>query len=288
MFSLSLIPNILINSMVLGVIYILASLGFAFIFNMLSSINLAHGALYMIAAYLCYYVSVKLGVSNWVALIISAAVLACFGFVLERFMFRLFFTDFDKIIMVGVALMTILQTASTIASGSKTMVIDPFITGNASIGGFAISNEKLLTFGIGMALLLASLYMVNRTPLGRQMEAVSQNRLGASLQGIDIYRVSAIICAIGCALAAVAGCLMGAYQGLSPVMGDTMNLRILMLVMLAGAGSMNGILITGAIMGFLDSFFPVLIQGNGASAVAIAIVVVLLLVRPKGFFGHEM
>ena len=288
MFSLSLMPNIIINSLILGVIYILTSLGFAFIFNMLGSINLAHGAIYMISAYLCYYVAVWFGVSNWAALIISAVVMACFGFILERFMFRLFFDDFDKIIMIGVALMTILTTASTIASGTKTLVVSPFITGNSSIGGLAVSNEKLLTFGVGLLLLLASLYMVNGTALGRQMEAVSQDRLGAALQGININRVSAVICAIGCLLASVAGGLMGAYQGLSPTMGDTMNLRILMLVMLAGAGSMNGILLTGIVMGFLDSLFPVLIQGNASSAVAIAIVVILLLVRPKGFFGHEM
>ena len=288
MFSLSLMPNIIVNTMVLGVMYILTSLGFAFIFNMLSSINLAHGALYMIAAYACYYISVLLGVSNWVALILSAVLLAAVGLLLERLMFRLFFNDFDKIIMVGVALITILQTTATIASGTKTLVIESFARGTFSFGTITISNEKLVTFFIGLLLLLATLFIVNRTALGRQMEAVSQDRLGASLQGININRVSAIICAIGCALAATAGGLMGAYQGLSSTMGDTMNLRILMLVMLAGAGSMNGIIITGLVMGFLDSFFPVLIQGNAASAAAIAIVVVLLLIKPKGFFGHEM
>ena len=288
MFSLSLMPNILVNSLVLGVIYILTSLGFAFIFNMLGSINLAHGSIYMISAYLCYYVAVSLGIGNWAALVVSAVLLACFGFLLERFMFRLFFDDFDKIIMIGVALMTILTTASTIASGTKTLVVKPFATGTSSLGGLLITNEKLLMFGIGLLLLLASLYIVNRTALGRQMEAVSQDRMSASLMGININRVSAYICAIGCFLAAVAGCMMGAYQGLSPTMGDTMNLRILMLIMLAGAGGLNAILITGIVMGFLDSLFPVLIQGNAASAVAIAIVVVLLLIKPKGFFGHEM
>jgi branched-chain amino acid transport system permease protein len=288
MFSLSLMPNILINSLVLGIIYILTSLGFAFIFNMLGSINLAHGAIYMASAYLCYYVSVSFGVSNWTALIVSAVIMACFGLVLERFMFRLFFDDFDKIIMIGVALMTVLQTAATIASGTRTLVVSPFITGNSSIGGLGISNEKLLTFGISLLLLLASLYMVNRTKLGHQMEAVSQDRLGALLQGININRVSAVICAVGCALAAVAGCLMGAYQGLSATMGDTMNLRILMLVMLAGAGSMNGIIVTGIVMGLLDSVFPMFIQGNAAGAMSIAIIVILLLAKPKGFFGHAM
>ena len=287
-FSLSMLPNILVNTAVLGVMYILVSLGFAFIFNMLSSINLAHGALYMIAAYICYYISATLGVNNWVAMAISAVIMAGVGLLLERFMFRLFYTDFDKVIMVGVALMTILQTAATIASGTKTLVIAPYAVGSTRFGSLAISNEKILTFCIGIVLLLASLYLVNRTALGRQMEAVSQDRTGAALQGININKVSAIICAVGCALAAIAGCLMGSYQGLSSTMGDTMNLRILMLVMLAGAGSMNGIIVTGLVMGFLDSLFPVIIQGNGASAVAIAIVVILLLIRPKGFFGHEM
>ncbi|NLT13343.1 MAG: branched-chain amino acid ABC transporter permease [Clostridiales bacterium] len=288
MFTLSLMPNIIVNTMVLGVMYILTSLGFAFIFNMLSSVNLAHGALYMIAAYACYYFTVLLGVSSWVALILAAVLLAVIGLLLERFVFRLFFDNFDKIIMVGVALMTILQTAATIASGTKTLVIDRFAEGTLSLGTITVSNEKVVTFAVGLLLLLVSLYIVNRTALGRQMEAVSQDRLGAALQGIDINKVSAIICAIGCALAAIAGGMMGAYQGLSATMGDTMNLRILMLVMLAGAGSMNGIIITGLVMGFLDSLFPVLIQGNGASAAAIAIVVVILLIKPKGFFGHEM
>ena len=141
---------------------------------------------------------------------------------------------------------------------------------------------------MGLLLLLAALYIVNYTALGRQMEAVSQDRLGAALQGININRVSAIVCAIGIALAAVAGCFMGAYLGLSSNMGDTMNLRILMLVMLAGAGSMNGILITGTLMGFLDTIFPLYFQGNAGSAIPIAIVVVLLLIKPEGFFGHEL
>ena len=151
-----------------------------------------------------------------------------------------------------------------------------------------MGNDRLLTFAIGLILLLITLYIVNRTALGRQMEAVAQDRLGAALQGININRVSATVCAIGCALAAIAGCLMGAYQGLSANMGDTMNLRILMLVMLAGAGSMNGIIITGMVMGLLDTLCPLWFAGNAGSAIPTAIVVILLLIKPKGFFGHEM
>lgn len=280
--------QILINALVLGIMYILASLGFAFIFNMLGTINLAHGALYMVGAYLCYYLCAMAGMSNWLAMIVAAVILAVVGLLLERVMFRPFLADFDRIVMIGVGLMTIGQTIANILTGSRALVIPAYATGSTNIAGAPISNERLLTFVIGLVLLLIALYIVNRTALGRQMEAVAQDRLGAALMGIDINRVSAIVCAIGCALAAIAGCFMGAYQGLSSNMGDTMNLRILMLVMLAGAGSMNGIIITGTVMGLLDTVCPLLFQGNAGSAVPIAIVVILLLIKPKGFFGHEM
>ena len=280
--------QIVVNALVLGIMYILAALGFAFIFNMLGTINLAHGALYMVGAYLCYYMCAKAGMNNWLAMVVAAIVLAAVGLLLERVMFRPFMADFDRIIMIGVALLTIGQTIANVLTGSQALVIPAYATGTTYIFGVPISNVRLLTFGVGLVLLLIALYIVNRTALGRQMEAVAQDRLGAALQGININRVSATVCAIGCALAAIAGCFMGAYQGLSANMGDTMNLRILMLVMLAGAGSMNGIIITGTVMGFLDCVCPMLFQGNAGSAVPIAIVVILLLIKPKGFFGHEM
>ena len=279
--------QVLINTLVLGIMYILAALGFAFIFNMLGTINLAHGAIYMVGAYLCYYVCANLGMNNWLAMVVSAIVLAVFGLLLERVMFRPFLADFDRIVMIGVALMTIGSTLANVMTGSQALVIPAYATGSTSVAGVFISNERLLTFAIGLVLLLITLYIVNRTALGRQMEAVAQDRLGAALQGIDINKVSALVCAIGCALAAVAGCLMGAYQGLSSNMGDTMNLRILMLVMLAGAGSMNGIIITGMVMGFLDCICPLIFTGNAGSAIPIAIIVILLLIKPKGFFGHD-
>ena len=280
--------QIVVATLVVGIMYILAALGFAFIFNMLGTINLAHGALYMVGAYLCYYLCARAGMNNWIAMAVSAIVLAAVGLLLERVMFRPYLADFDRIIMIGVALMTIGQTIANVLTGSQALVIPAYATGTTALPGGTVGNDRLLTFAIGLILLLITLYIVNRTALGRQMEAVAQDRLGAALQGININRVSATVCAIGCALAAIAGCLMGAYQGLSANMGDTMNLRILMLVMLAGAGSMNGIIITGMVMGLLDTLCPLWFAGNAGSAIPTAIVVILLLIKPKGFFGHEM
>ena len=285
---LSMLPNIVVNTLVLASMYILASLGFAFIFNMLGTINLAHGAFYMVAAYVTYYLSEKAGLNNWLAMLISAIVMAAVGMLMERVVFRPYYTQFSRVVMISVALMTMLQQTATILSGSQTLSIAGYSTGTTQLGPVSVSNEKLVTFAVGVVLLIITLIIVYRTKLGMEMEAVAQDRMGAALQGIPINKVSALVCALGFALAAVSGSMMGAYQQLSPYMGDNMNIRILMLVMLAGAGSMNGIIATGVIMAALDSICPVFFQSYTASALSCSAIVVLLLIRPKGFFGHEM
>lgn len=285
---MGVLPNIMVNALVLASMYILASLGFAFIFNMLGSVNLAHGAFYMLAAYITYYLCAKAGLNNWLAMLLAAVVLAGIGILMERFVFRPFQTEFDRVVMVSVALMTMLQQLAVQVSGSQTISIPSYGSGSIDLGFMMLTNEKLITFGVGVILLIVTLFIVYRTKLGMQMEAISQDRLGAALQGIPVNKVSMLVCALGFALAAVAGSMMGAYQQVSSNMGDNINVRILMLVMLAGAGSMNGILITGFLMAVLDSVCPIIWDSYTASAIACSAVVVLLLIRPKGFFGHEM
>ena len=291
---LNLLPTIGVNTLALAAMYILASLGFAFIFNMLGTINLAHGTLYMMAAYITFLLCNRLGMNNWLAMLCSCVIMLVLGVLLERFCYRPFYDNFSRIVMISVALMTILQTSAILLNGSQILIIKPpFATGNTSLGFMTISNDKLVMFGIGLVLVIIAMLIVYRTKLGRQMSAVAQDRVGAALQGIPIFKVSAIVFGLGCVFAAVSGSLMGAYNQMSPYMGDNMQTRILMFVMLAGAGSMNGIIITGTIMAFLDSFFPVFFGINGlsgyvASAVSAGIIIVLLLIRPKGFFGHEM
>lgn len=288
MLIMNVIPNVAVNTLVLASMYILASLGFAFIFNMLGSVNLAHGAFYMTAAYITYYLCSRLGMNNWLAMLLSTVVLALVGILMERFCFRPFQKEFDRVVMVSVAIMTMLQQLAVQISGSQTISIPTYASGSVDMGFLVVTSEKLVTFAVGAVLLIATLFMVYRTRLGMQMEALSQDRMGAALQGIPVNKVSALVCGLGFAFAAVAGSMMGAYQQVSSNMGDNINVRILMLVMLAGAGSMNGILITGFLMALLDSICPIIWDSYTASSIACSAVVVLLLIKPKGFFGHEM
>ena len=287
--GVDILGNIILNTVVLSFMYIIAALGFAFIFNMMGALNFAHGAFVMVSAFLCYFVSRWLGISNWGALLITVAIMAMVGIVMERAVFRPFMDNMNGGIMIAVALITIAQTIFTITAGSLEIISDSFLKGRTTLFGVPVSNEKLLISIIGLALLVAVLIIVNKTALGRQMEAIAQDRVAAALQGININKVSAIVCAIGLILAAVAGSLMGSLQRITPNMGDDMLIRILMVVMLAGAGSrsMNGLIITGFILGLLDSTLPIYIQGVAASALAAVIVLALVLIRPTGFFGHE-
>jgi branched-chain amino acid transport system permease protein len=277
-----------VNFLILSSMYILAALGFAFLFNMLRILNFAHGAIYMIGGYIGYIFIIGLGFNNWIALVLATLIVAAFGVFLEKFCFRPFVGDFNRTVMICVVIIVILQTTVNIMVGNKTMAIPSFAEGVLNAGPVLISYERIVTFAIGAILLGAIIWFVNRAKLGQQMQAIAQHRMGASLQGIDINRISALAFALGCALAAIAGCMMGAYLRLSPYMGDLMLVKVLIIVMLAGAGSISGILIAGLILGALNAALPVLIPGAGSDAIIIAVIVVLLLIRPQGFFGYEV
>jgi branched-chain amino acid transport system permease protein len=277
------ISNILISSSM----FILAALGFAFIFNMMGILNLAHGAIYMIGGYVCYEFAVAFGLNPWVALLISAVVFVLFGVFLEKYCFRPFIGNFDFSVVICVAISVILQQAVNIMVGARIMTIPSLAEGIFKAGLVSVSYERIVIFIVGGILTAILIWFVWNTKLGQQMQAVTQNREAAHLQGINVNRVQAIACAIGCALAAIAGSMMGAFTNLNPFMGDAMLLKVIMLVILAGAGSIGGIVIVGIFLGIMNAVLPVMLSAEVAEAVYVAFVVVLLLFRPQGFFGRE-
>jgi len=285
---MALVVATVTNLLILSSMYIVVALGFAFLFNMLGIPNFAHGAIYMLGGYIGLALISAVGINQWVALILTAVVVGAFGLFLERFCFRPFVGDFNRIVMICVAVIVILQTGVNIIAGTQILSLPPFALGILKVGPASVSYERIVTFAIGAVLLGIIIWFVNRTKWGKQMQAISQDRLGASLQGINVHRVSALASFIGCALAAIAGCLIGAYLNLGPFMGDFMLVKVLILAILAGAGSISGIFIAGLILGTLDSALPVLISGAAGDAIAVGIVVVLMLIRPQGFFGHEV
>ena len=285
---MELIVGTIANILVSSSMFILVALGLAFIFNMMGILNLAHGAIYMIGGYVTYAFAVGLGINTWAALLISTAIFALFGVFLEKYCFRPFVGNFDASVVVCVGITVILQNIVNNMLGTQIMAIPRFMGGVFKAGFVSVNYMRLLTFAIGGILTGVVIWFVKGTKLGQQMQAITQNREAAYLQGIDVNRVQSLACVIGCGLAAVAGSLMGAYTNLNPFMGDDMLATVLMLVILAGAGSIGGIVVVGLILGCLNAVLPVVLTGDYAQAIYVSIVVIILLLRPQGFFGHEV
>jgi branched-chain amino acid transport system permease protein len=276
-----------INVVLLAVVYILMGMGFAFILNLLGIFNLAHGAIFMASSYGCYLLVTRAGLPAFVAFPLTVLVAAALGVVVERFLFRPFKADFNRTMMVCIALSTILVTSFNLTLGTKVLAIPSFIEGTTGVGSYRVQSDRILAFCIGIVILVAIILFVGHSRWGAQMQAVTQNREGAALQGIRFSRVALIACSVGFGLAAVAGVFMGTLYNLTPFMGDITLIKVLMLVILAGVGSFNGIFFVGALLGLLYGALPMVLSGAVVDAVASVLVLGLLVIRPQGFFGHE-
>ncbi len=280
--------NAVIGALVLSSMYILVALGFALLLSVVGVLNFAHGAIYMVGGYICYQFSVEFGLNQWLSLLLSVIIMGAFGLFLEKFCFRPFFGDMYGTIVMSIAIILVLETTVNLLVGVHIRSLPAFVPGILRAGAISLSAERLLTFIIGALLLLALTWFIRKARIGQQMLAVAQDVEGAALQGIEIHRISAIACAMGCSLAAVAGSLMGAIFELSPFMGDYMLVKAIQLVILGGIGSIGGVLAGGLIVGSLDAVLPLFASGALTQAIGLGIIIVLLLLRPQGLFGREV
>jgi len=282
-----LLAQVAVNALMLASMYILMALGFALLLSIMGVLNFAHAVIYMAGGYVCYQLAAVYGINQWLSLVLSAVIVGSFGLFLERFCYRPFFGDVNRTMVMALALIVILESTVNILVGSYVRSVPSFAPGVIRGGGVSLSVERLVTFIIGALLMLALILFIQKTKIGQQMLAISQESIGAVLQGINIYRVSAVATVIACALAAVAGSLMGAISNLNPFMGDQMLVKAIEVVILAGIGSIGGVVGSGLILGTIDSFLPLVLSGCATDALGLGIVILILLFRPQGLFGHE-
>jgi branched-chain amino acid transport system permease protein len=282
-----LVTAALVNTLLISAMYIVAALGFAFLMNVMGFINFSHGAIYMLAGYLCYQLAVVYGLNLWVAFLLTVIIISAFGLFLERFCFRYASGNLDRMIIISIAIVLILQNSINVTIGAYVRSLPSFAPGVMKFLTFSFAADKLLTFVIGGVLLTILIWFSKRTKYGLQMQAVAQNLEGAALQGINVHRISAMACAMACGMAAVAGCLMGALFNLSAFMGDNILVKALELVILGGIGSIIGMFFAGLLIGSIDAIVPLFSSGALGQAIGLAIIIIILLFRPKGFFGRE-
>jgi branched-chain amino acid transport system permease protein len=277
----------IVNGLSAGWIYVLVALGLTLVFGIMRIVQLAHGEIYMLGAQAVYYCCVILGINIILSFAISAISLGLVGMVIERFLLRRFRGAIEPSVIVAIGLILLLQTFAVVAFGSNEKNIPRLIPGVLTFWGIRIAWDRVLAVVTGCSLVLALHLFIRGTKVGQAMVAISQDRDAASLQGINVNRISAITMAIGCALAAVAGGLMGSIFTVEPFMGSFAISKGLAVIILGGLGSIPGAVVGGLILGLIDGVVPLYYNTTMAYIIGFASIIVILIIRPKGLMGHE-
>src|SRR5689334_7534590 len=288
--------DLLANGLIYGCFYALMAVGLAMIFGILKIVNFAHGEFFMIGAYTYVLSSLKLGLSPWLALPSAAIAGGLLGWLVERLLMRPLYQGYaswgfmkdEYAVVVTFGLSLLLINAVDKVVGPYPFRGPPLIeTSRFAVGPIMLNGQKLIAAGISLALLVGLALFIKRSLRGRQIQAVAQNRLGASLAGIDATRVTALIFAISGLLAALAGALLAPLINPSPDVGAFPAIKSYVIVVLGGMGSIWGAMISALLLGVLESFFAVYVSYDYRDAFGLIILVLVLLFRPQGLLGER-
>jgi branched-chain amino acid transport system permease protein len=288
--------DLLVNGLIFGLFYALMAVGLAMIFGVLKVVNFAHGEFYMIGAYAYVLISLKLGVSPWIALPIAAGAGAALGWLVEKSLMRPLYAGYGSwSIMKDEYAVVVTFGLSLLLINLVDKIVGPYPyrgpalieTARFSFGPVMLNGQKLIAAGISLTLLIGLALFIKRSLWGRQIQAVAQNRLGASLAGIDATRTTSLIFAISGLLAALSGALLAPIINPAPDVGAFPAIKSYVIVVLGGMGSIWGGMAAALLLGVLESFFAVYVSYNYRDAFGLLILILVLLFRPQGLFGEK-
>ena len=292
----------LVNSLQLGSFYALIALGYSMVYGVLMLFNFAHGDLFMVGAYIGFFVSsallagsalLSIALPGWLVLtltILLAMFLTSFaGMIVERVGYRpLRGAPRASAAITGLMIGIILETGNLAIFGAERVSFPALIESvTYNIGGVFITNKKILIVVISLLLMLALHQFVQRTKWGMAMRAMAYDYIVVPLMGVPINTIAALTFGLGSALAAAAGILFGlAYPVLDPYMGVIFGWKAFVAAILGGRGSILGAALAGFLLGFIEIFVAAFFPSTLRDLIAYSIVLLILTFRPHGFFGE--
>jgi branched-chain amino acid transport system permease protein len=288
----------LVNGLSLGAIYALIALGYTMVYGILRLINFAHGDVYMVGAFVGYYLGRMLnagqratdpsGLNFFLVLGGSMAACALLGFILERAAYRpLRHAPRLNALITAIGISLLLENLGQLIFGADPKDFPTLVTRTSySAGIVVISNIQVIVIVTSVVLTLGLQYIVHRTRMGTAMRAVSFSHDAAGLMGINIHRVISFTFVLGSALAAAAGILVGLYNPkIDPLMGIMPGLKAFVAAVLGGIGNVPGAIVGGLIMGVAETLTVGYLSSTYRDAITFVILVAVLLFRPTGLFG---
>lgn len=278
-----------LNGVVLGCIYALIALGLSLIYGILEMSNFAHGEFYMLGAFMAFFSMSYLYVPFFVALVIAMVGMAIFGALIERTVFHpLVGKPMINSMLVSFGLSTALANGALFLFNADPRKIESGLSHiRFHIMGLYLTGERLTILFLSITLVLFLAWFIQYTATGKSMRAVSQDRTAAQLAGINVRKVYAITFAIGGALAAAAGTMVGAMFFVSPEMGFTVTLKSFVIVILGGFGKIKGVIIAAVLIGLVESLAGGYISYAYKDAYPFLLLVLLFLFKPEGLGGGQ-
>jgi branched-chain amino acid transport system permease protein len=288
--------DLLANGLIYGCFYALMAVGLAMIFGVLKIVNFAHGEFFMIGAYTYVLIALKLGVSPWLALPAAALAGAALGWLVERLLMRPLYQgyaswgfmkdEYAVVVTFGLSLLLINLVDKIVGPysfrGPALIEVSRF-----ALGPIMLTGQKAIAAVVSVLLMIGLALFIKRSVWGKQIQAVAQNRLGASLAGIDATRTTSLIFVISGVLAALSGALLAPLVNPSPDIGAFPAIKSYVIVVLGGMGSIWGAMLAALILGVSEAFFSVYISYDYRDAFGLIILVLVLLLRPQGLFGEK-
>lgn len=269
----------------LGAFYSLIALGFTLMYGIMGVLNMAHGTIYMIGAMIAFYIYGQAGLNFFIALPLAMVMTGLFGVFVEKFLIRPSGGELLQTWLITVALWLGLQGVAYLVFGIIARGVPPPVAGTTTVLGLGISNYRLLIIGVAALLIGGVYYLIHRTKIGLAMRAVEEDKVAATMQGVNLNMLNGFVFLVGFALAGAAGVLMAPAYSISPTIGLTPLLKAFMIVALGGMGSVPGAIAGGMLLGLADSFLGVQFGASMAYILTWVMIIVILIFRPKGLMG---
>lgn len=279
----------LLNALSFSMLLFLISVGLSLIFGVMGVLNFAHGALYMVGAYVAFQVAGAWGMSFWLSLVVAPLVVAAVGTVLEiAFLRRIYVRDVAIQLLLTFAFVLILDDLVRLVwgSGIKATPRPTALDGSVSVFGRGFPEYGLFVIVVGPLVAFALWYLIERTTFGQRIRAAASDRTMASALGVNVPLLFSGVFALGSLLAGFGGTLAAPLRSVAPSMGDNIIILAFIVVVIGGLGSFPGSLVGALLVGLIGEFAPLWVP-RVEMAVAYALMAIVLLVRPRGLFGVE-
>jgi|SRR3989338_1218628 len=289
---MSIVPQIIINSIIAGSLYALVAMGFSLIYSVTKFFNLAHGVLAAVGGYGVFFFGRMLGLPVMVAVALGILIATLVGWLLERCVFSPLRSRKSSALVLLVASLgafTAIQALIALLFGSQFLTLAPILEGGSpfTVAGATITDVQIVLVGTALAAFVCVWLILKKTSFGKVVRATADDEEVAKIVGINTHKVIGKTFVIGSMLAGMAGILSGFDTGIEPIMGLPLLLKGVIAAIIGGMGSVPGALLGAYLLGFSENVGVWFIPGEWKDAISFSILILFLLLRPFGILGRK-